>query len=90
MDVDKEARVVARRSPAADLPIITMTIQVHTLHIIVSISRCLYRIHNINHQGKTSLLIATLFRIVRASESTEVCRRLHKITKSLELQTVIL
>ena len=89
MGVDKEARVVARRSPAADLPIITMTTRVHTPHIIESISRCQYRTQHIR-QGKTSLLIATLFRTVRASESTEVCHRLHKITKSLELQTVIL
>ena len=89
MDVDKEARVVARRSPAADLLTITMTTQVHTLHIIVSTSRCLYRTLHIN-RGKTSLLTATLFRIVRASESTEVCHRLLKITKSLELQTAIL
>ena len=89
MDGDKEVRVVAHRSPAADSPIITMTTRAHTPHIIVSISRCRYRTQHIN-QGKTSLLIATLFRIVRASESTEVCRRLHKITKSLELQTAIL
>ena len=89
MDVDKEARVVARRSPAADLPIITMTTRVHTRHIIVLISRCPCRTQHIN-RGRTSLLIATLFRIVRASESTEVCHRLLKITKSLELQTVIL
>ena len=89
MDVDKEARVVARRSPAADSPIITMTTRARTPHIIVSISRCQYRTQHIN-RGKTSLLIATLFRIVRASELTEACRRLHKITKSLELQTVIL
>ena len=89
MDVDKEARAVARRNPAADLPIITTTTRVLTPHIIVSISRCLYRTLHII-RGKTSLLIAILFRIVRASESTEVCHRLLKITKSLELQTVIL
>ena len=89
MVVDKEARAVARHNPEADLPITIMTIRVHMPHKIVSISRCPYRTQHIS-QGRTSLLIATLFRIVRASESTEVCRRLHKITKSLELQTAIL
>ena len=94
MAVDKEAKVVivAHHSPAAGLPITPltlMTIRVHMPHIIESISRCPYRIQHIIH-GKTSLLIATLFRTVMASGSTEVCLRLHKITKSLELQTVIL
>ena len=91
MAVDKEARAVkvAHHHPEADLPITIMTIRVHMPKIIVSISRCPYRTQHIS-QGRTSLLIATLYRIVRASGSTEVCRRLHKITKSLELQTAIL
>ena len=88
MAVDKEAKVVAHRNHVADSPITQMTIRVHMHKIIVSISRCLYKTHH-NFRGKTSLLIATLFRIVRASESTEVCRRLHKTTKSLEQRTAI-